>query len=160
MKKTKRKVYKVNVTFTVTKPKAFSAVPNKKHRTHYTPCEVSLSPSKGRVTLELGSKAFAVHECAKGPVEFNISMAPKGAYFPAGIAFVPLRSPRGPGLMGQGAVRANFQADEVIIENGVLTFTDNCNSNTFGKWFEFYLFFQRNDGKQGVIDPGIHHDPV
>jgi hypothetical protein len=158
MKKRKRKVYKVSVTFTVTKPAAFSAVPDEKHTTHYTPCEVSLKPATGRVTWDSGANAFSIRQCSKGPVEFKISMGPKGSYFPAGIAFVPKRSPGSPRLLGLGAVRANFQSAPVVIDNGVLTFTDDCVSNTFGKWFEFYLYFQRNDGEQGIIDPGIQHD--
>jgi hypothetical protein len=158
MKKKQRKAYKVSVTFTVTDPNAFSAVPDSTGKTYYTPCKVSLTPATGRVTWDPGAKAFSVHQSSKGPVEFAIRMGPKGAFFPAGVAFVPKRSPGAQRLLGLGAVRANFQAKPVVIENGVLTFTDDCVSNTFGKWFEFYLYFQRSDGKQGIIDPGIQHD--
>jgi len=158
MKKKKRKPFKVSVTFKVADPTKFSAVPDKTKMTYYTPCEVTLTPPTKRVTWDSVSNAFSVHECSKGPIEFSIKMAPAGAYFPAGIAFVPKRSPGSPRLLGLGAVRANFQTKPVVIDNGVLTFTDDCVSNTYGKWFEFYLYFQRNDGKQGIIDPGIQHD--
>jgi hypothetical protein len=154
----KKKPYKVSAVFTVTSPSGFSAVPDSSNRTHYTPCTVALTPATGRVTWDPVANAFSVHECSKGPIKFVIRMSPKGSYFPAGVAFVPKRSPGGPRLLGLGAVRANFQSEPVVLENGVLTFTDNCISNTFGKWFEFYLYFQRNDGKQGIIDPGIQHD--
>jgi hypothetical protein len=158
MKNRKKKPYRVSVTFKVTDPTAFSAVPDRNKPTHYTPCEVTLAPAKGRVTWDSVANAFSVHECSKGPIRFAISMAPKGSYFPSGVAFVPKRSPGSPRLLGLGAVRANFQAQPVVIDNGVLTFTDDCVSITHGKWFEFYLYFQRNDGAQGIIDPGIQHD--
>ena len=152
----KKRAYIANVTLTVTDPKDFSAIPNAKGDA-YTRCKVALSPKTGRV--EMGpDNHHIIHQCHRGPVDFKVRVSPKGVYLPTGIAFEHTKAPKGAKKLKTGAVRDNFPIDKVVIRDGVLKFTDKCNSNTAGMSFEYYVFIQRKDGELGIIDPGIAHE--
>jgi hypothetical protein len=154
----KRKAHIANVTLIVTHPKGFRAVPAAKGGA-YTRCKVVLRSNTGRV--ESGpNNHHVVHHCEHGPVVFKVRISPKGAYHPTGVAFEHTKAPRGAKKLKAGAVCDNFPSDKVAIRDGVLEFTDNCHACTAGMSFEYYVFIQRKDGKLGIIDPGIAHDPA
>ena len=154
----KKKAYVANVTLTVANPRHFRAFPHAKGDA-YTRCKVALSPRTGRV--EMGpDNHHTIHQCRRGPVVFKVRVSPKGVYHPTGVAFEHTKAPRGVKRLKHPAVRDNFPVEKVVIRDGVLEFTDKCNSNTAGMSFEYYVFIQRKDGALGVIDPGIKHDPA
>jgi hypothetical protein len=149
----KKKAHIAYVTLTVAKPSDFKAFPSGA----FTKCRVSLKEKTGRV--ESGPDgAHRIHHSELGPVVFKVGISPKGGYLPAGIAF-ERKGARGKGKLKPGHVGANFPAEKVSISGGILTFTDECKSNTAGMSFEYYVLIQRRDGALGIIDPEIHHDP-
>jgi len=131
----------------------------------YTRCTIAPPVGTPRVTL-VSAQVLGIQGGGSGkPVGFRILISPPGVYAPVGIAFLQ-RAPNGKAVKRPKfvKVRENFLADEVIISNGALNFTDNCDKNTLGCRFEFYVLIQCQDpkspfnGRLGIIDPGIQHD--
>jgi hypothetical protein len=149
----KNKGHTAHVTLTVTRPANFKRVTSGA----FTKCAVALSEKTGRVESGPGGN-HTVHDCARGPVVFKISIAPKGAYLPAGVAFEHTKASKGSKKMKARHVRDNFPPGKVSLRGGMLEFTDECSAISAGHSFEYYVLIQRKDGALGIIDPGIQHD--
>jgi hypothetical protein len=138
----------------------FYGLTNMRHALQTTKCRVKLQGTNARVKQPHGPRVEGILEVSgAGALNFQFTISPgitKATYYPLGIGFRLKKK----GINKQQALiaRRNFASPEMHIYGPNLYFTDNYTPSSDGDLFEYYVIIQRaEDGRVGVIDPGIWH---
>jgi hypothetical protein len=145
-----------NVLLTVQKFHGLTDMPNALPKTK---SRIQLLGTNARVKVYRGGRIGTILKVSGvGPLNFNFTISAgksKTTYYPLGIGFKLKK--KGVSKSEEFIARRNFASAEMHVYGTSLYFTDNYIPSAYGDLFEYYIIIQREDGRVGVIDPGIWH---